>query len=108
VRVLDHHQHRLARRQSLELREKRLERLLLALLRRQVEVRIAVACWGRQQVRQQRNGLTEIIGSSGQDCLQLGEPVLGRILTPEARDPFELGNAWIECAVRVVRRAEIA
>jgi hypothetical protein len=60
------------------------KRLLLALLRGEIERRIAVARRDRQQVRQQRNGLTEIIGSLGQDCLQLGEPLLGGILAPEA------------------------
>jgi len=44
----------------------------------------------------------------GQDCLELGEPLLGWILAPEACCPLELGNAWIERAVLVVRRAEIA
>jgi hypothetical protein len=107
VHVLPHHQHRLTRHQSFELRQLGVKRLLPALLGREIERRIAVARRDRQQVRQQRNDLAEIIGSLGQDCLQLGEPLLGRILAPETGRPFELGNAWIERAVLVVRRAEI-
>jgi hypothetical protein len=43
-----------------------------------------------------------------QDRLQLGEPLLGGILAPEACRPLELCDAWIERAVLVMRRAEIA
>ena len=85
-----------------------MKRLLLALLRGEIERRIAVAGRDRQQVRQQRNGLTEIIGPLGEHCLQLVEPLLGRILAPETRRPLELGDARIERAVLVMRRAEIA
>ena len=69
VHVLPHHQYRLSGRQPLDLRQLGVKRLLLALLRREIERRIAVACRDRQQVRQQRNGLAEILGSFGQDGL---------------------------------------
>jgi hypothetical protein len=59
-----------------------MKRLLLELLRSEIERRIAVAGRDRQQVREQRNGLTEIIGTLGQDYLELGEPLLGGILAP--------------------------
>ena len=98
----------MTRRQSLELRHLGMERLFLALLRGEVQGRIAVARWDRQQVRQQRNGLAEIIGPLGQDCLQLGEPLLGRILAPEAGRPLELRDARVKRAVLIMRRAEIA
>ena len=39
-----------------------------------------------------------------QDCIQLGEPLLGRILAPETCRSFELGNARIECAVLMMQR----
>jgi hypothetical protein len=82
VHVLPYHQHRLTRRQPLKLCQLGMKRLLLELLRSEIERRIAVAGRDRQQVREQRNGLTEIIGTLGQDCLELGEPLLGGILAP--------------------------
>ena len=62
VHVLPHHQHWLTRRQPFELRKLGVKRLLLALLGREIERRIAVARRNRQQIRQQRNDLAEIIG----------------------------------------------
>jgi hypothetical protein len=57
MHVLPYHQHRLTRRQPLELCQLGVKRPLLALLRREIERRIAVACRDRQQIGQQRNGL---------------------------------------------------
>ena len=65
MRVLDHQQHRLTRRQPLDLRHQRPQCLLLALLRGEVERGIAVAGRNRQQIRQQGHGLAEIIGPPG-------------------------------------------
>ena len=52
MQVLPHHQHRLTCRQSLDLRHLGVKRLLLALLRGEIEGRIAFARRDRQQVRQ--------------------------------------------------------
>jgi hypothetical protein len=93
VHVLPHHQHRLPRGKSLDLRQLGMKHPFLALLRRQVKGRIAVPRGDRQQFRQQRNGLTEIIGSLGQDSFQLREPLLRWILAPEpaARSSWAIG-----------------
>jgi hypothetical protein len=52
VRILKQHQHRLPRRQPLDLCHQRPQRLLLLPLRRQVERRVAFTLWDRQQHRE--------------------------------------------------------
>jgi hypothetical protein len=47
MRVLNHHKHRLTRCQSLDLRYQRPQRLLLALLRGEIERGIAITCRNR-------------------------------------------------------------
>ena len=47
VHVLEHHQHRLAPSQALDLRDHDLKGLLLALLRGEVERRVAITSWDR-------------------------------------------------------------
>ena len=106
--VLKRHQHRLPCRQSLDLHQLGMERLLLALLWGEVQGRITVAGRDREQVREQGDGLAEIIGALGQDGLQLGKPLLVRILATKACRPLKLCDGWVERAILVVRRAEIA
>ena len=108
MRVIDHHQHRLTRRQPLDLRHQRPQRLLLALLRREVERGIAVACRNRVQIRDQRHVLAEVIGGQGEHRLELGQPLLVRVVAPEPGRSFHLRDDRIERAVLMVRRAEIA
>src|SRR5215468_8713750 len=107
VHVLPYHQHRLTRRKSLDLRQLGVKRLLLALLWSEVQGRIAVAGRDREQVRQQGDGLTEIIGPLRQHSLKLGQALLLRILTSKAGCALKLSYARIQGAVLVMGRAEI-
>src|SRR5215471_2688551 len=106
MRILDHQQHRLTRRQPLDLRYQRLQCLLLALLRGEVERRKAVVDWNRQQTRQQGYGLAEVIRRQGEYRLQSGQPLLVRVVAPEPGRPFELRDARVERRVLVMGRAE--
>jgi hypothetical protein len=58
------------------------------LLRGEVERRVAIADRERQQRREQRSSLAEIIRCLGEHCFQLVEPLLGRVLAPEPGRPF--------------------
>jgi len=108
MNVLEHHQEGLTLCQSFDLSQLGMKRSLLLLLRREIEWRIAVACRDGQQVGQEKDGRTEVVGSPCEHCLQLFETLCVRVLAAEPRRPFELGNARIKCAVLVVGRAEIA
>jgi hypothetical protein len=90
MRVLEQHQHRRSRRQPFDLRHQCPQCPLLLLLRGEVERRIALAGGDRQQCREQRRGLAEIVGRLRQHRLELVEPLLGRILAPEPGRPLEL------------------
>jgi hypothetical protein len=61
----------LSRCQAFELRELRVKDFLLAFLRTEVERRVAVASWDRQQIRHQRDDLPEIIGRLSEHALEL-------------------------------------
>ena len=89
VHVLEHHQHGPARRQSLELGQEGPERLL-ALLRSEAERWIAIADRHGQQVRDQRDGFSEVNVCLREQRLKLVQPLLVRIVTPESRCPLEL------------------
>src|SRR6516162_1841371 len=108
MRVLDHEQYRLTRRQPLDLRHQRPQYLLLALLRGEVERGKAVAGRNRQQTRQQWHGLAEVIRRQGEHRLQPGQPLLVRVFAPEPSRPFELCDAWVERRILVMGRAEQA
>jgi len=54
------------------------------------------------------NGLVQIISAEGEYALQLGKPLVGRILAAEPGCPLKLRDARIERTVLVVRGAEIA
>ena len=58
--ILEQHQHRLPRRQPLDLRHQCLQRLLLLLLRGKVPVRVAFAGGERKERREQRESFTEV------------------------------------------------
>ena len=86
----------------------RLKGLFLALLRSEIQLRIAVAGRDRQQVGHQRTTSPRSLVALSQHRLQLVETLCVRVLATEARRPFELGDARIECAVLMMRRTEIA
>ena len=88
--ILTNHQHGPARRQSLELGQEGPKRLLLALLRGEVERWIMIADRHGQQVRDQRDDLAEVSVCLRQQRLELVQPLLVCIVTPESRCPLEL------------------
>jgi hypothetical protein len=108
VHVLVHHQHGLSRSQSFDPHRLRMKRLLLALLRGEVQRRVAVASRNRQQLSQQGDGLAKVIGPLREHRLELIEPLLIGIVASESRRPFELRDARVEGTVLVMGRAEIS
>ncbi len=107
MRVLEQHQHRLQHRQPRHLRQQRLERLLLAPLRREVRETVFVA--GRQ--RQERGDEPDLLGAGvrpAEQRFKLGQPRFRHVLAAEARGVLELGDEGMERARLMVRRAEIA
>jgi hypothetical protein len=108
VHVLVHHQHGLTRSQPFDVRHQRMKRLLFALLRGEVQRRVAVASRNRQQLSQQGDGLAKVMDPLREQRLKLIEPLLISIVAPESRRPFELRDARVEGTVLVMGRAEIS
>ena len=107
VRVLEQHQHRLPRRKPPQLRQQRLERLLLAPLRREVRETVFVAGPDRHPLGDE----ADLLGAgarSGEQRFELGQPRFRPVLAAEARGVLELGDEGMERARLMVRRAEIA
>jgi hypothetical protein len=77
--------------------------LLPLLLWGEVERRVAVAGWDRQQGGEQGNGLAEVIGSLSKHHLKPIEPLVVGIVASKFGCPFELGDARIQCTVLMVR-----
>ena len=103
--VLEHHQHRPVPRLGCELAEHCLEQFLAFALRAKVEV-----CGGtrqRQQLAQQRD-IIVIPHPRREQCPQLAELLLDRVIAGEPGGAFELEDERIERAVLMMRRAEIA
>src|SRR4029077_16799122 len=69
---------------------------------------IAIADRHGQQVRDQRDGLAEVNVCLREQRLELVQPLLVRIVTPESRCPLELRDGREKRAVLVMRRAETA
>jgi hypothetical protein len=69
----------------------------------EVKGRIPPAGRDRQQVGDQANSLSQIVGCLGQHRFQLVKPLLGRVLAPESGGPFQLRDGWIERTVLMVR-----
>src|ERR1035438_4429230 len=86
----------------------RLKRLLLALLRREVEWRVTVARREGQKIGQQRHRSLKIIGRLGEHRLQFLQPLLSSILPTEFSRALHLADNRIKRAVGMLRRAEIA
>ena len=108
VHVLVQRQHRLPRREPLELREQRREGPLLAPLRAQRQRRVAAAGRDRQQVRQQGRHRPDIVGREREQRLELVELPLRRVVAREPRRPLEQVDDRVERAALVVGRAEVA
>src|SRR5215469_3894073 len=108
MHVLPHHQHWPLRRQSFDLSQLRMKRLLLSLLGGEMERRVAIAYLDRQQVGQRWDGLAKVVSALREHRLQLREPLLRCILASKASGAFKLRDVWIKRAVLVIGRAEIA
>ena len=107
--ILEDHQHRPLPREHRELPQQRLERLLLLALGREVRSPVTASGGGRdrQQLGEKRHVLVRW-PRRGEQCLQLGELNLGRVLARETSGAFQLRDGRVQCAVLVVRRAEVA
>ena len=107
MRILEDHDHRLLARQTFELADQRLQCPLLLALRAEVRQRMALRSGQRQQIGEKSHILVRRCGASqhGFELLQLG---CRRIVAYETRRAAELVDEWIECAVLVIGRAEIA
>src|SRR5262249_6116124 len=82
--IFEDEQHRLARRQSLYPHQECPKRLLLALLWGEVEWRVAVTRWQRQQISDQWGNLAEVVCRLPEHHFELVQPFFGRVL---ASDP---------------------
>ncbi len=105
--ILEDHQHRALTRQSLDLRNERLQRSLPLLLRGQTERGVAAIVGKRQHIGKQRDVVArrKCLREKG---IELIESSPGFIIVRQPGGTFHLANDWIKCAVRVLRAAEIA
>ena len=106
--ILEHHQHRLARREALELPPKRRQRCLLALLRAQFRQGVALARRQRQKVGQNRDRMHRINAGLHEQGFELGKLFGGRVAALEAGGSFELTDERKQRTVGVMRRAVVA
>ena len=91
MRILEHHQRRLLRREALELSRKRRQCRLLALLRAQLGQGIALAGRQREKVGQNwHRRIGRINAGLHEHGFELGELLRGRVDALEAGGPFEL------------------
>src|SRR5262249_36911852 len=105
--ILKRYQNGLSRGQSLHLRDQSAKRLLLALPRGEAEFPISVPIRDRQQVCQQRSGLSRAIRTLRHPRLELVQPSLGTILPPKPGRPSKLCDDRMESAILVVGRTII-
>src|SRR5262249_27236830 len=106
--ILEHHQHRLARREALELPPKRRQRCLLALRRAQFRQGVALARRQRQKVGQNRDRMYRINAGLHEQGFELGKLFGGRVAALEAGGSFELTDERKQRTVGVMRRAVVA
>ena len=108
MRILEDHQHGIVRATVPRLRDKRLQRFLPALLRRQIEARDSghrsAATASRQKVRRPRIEV-EVCASSASS---LSSFILRAVFVRQSGGTLHLADDRIKRAVGVLRRAEIA
>ena len=107
VHVLVGEQHRLCRREPVQLIDQRFQRQLLPSLRGEVKGWIAIVCRQAEQGRDQRHRLIEAIRAARKKRLQLGKSQVGRIVAREAGAALQLLDQRMERASRVMGRALI-
>src|SRR5712664_3153369 len=108
VDILKDDEHRLLRRQHIELTQQRRQCHLLTLLRTDLRQAVAVIRWQRQKVGQNWHRLVRVSAGLHEEGLKLGELRRRRVAALEPGSPFELAYEWIQRTVGVVRRAELA
>src|SRR4029077_15608548 len=107
VHVLEDHQDGLPLDQRCELPEQRLKCLILFSLRIELEWGVQIATGNVQQFGKEDH-VRDRRGSLCEQCLQLVEPGLRRVVPPKPGGSFELHDYRVESAVLVVWRAEVA
>ena len=107
MRIFDDHQHRLLSSQSRELCRQRFQRSLPALLRVQIERRIASIIRQRQHLGKERSVLRRGRGLR-EHRIELVELRLRGVVVRQSGGTFHLADDRIKRAVGVLRRAEIA
>ena len=105
VHVLVSQEYRLCRRKALQLIDQRLQRQLLLTLRRQFKRRATTLRRQAEQSCDQRYSLLQPVRAARQECLELGELPVGRIVTREAGGALQLLDQRMQGAGGVVRRA---
>jgi hypothetical protein len=106
MRILEDHQHRIGARQRLQLRNKRCQRSLPALLRGEVERRIASIIRQRQHLSKQCGMLDRSRGLREQS-VELVEPRPRRVVVRQSGDTLHLADDRKKCAIDVLWGAEI-
>ena len=107
MRVLEEDQHWLLACQFRELALQRAKGLGLSLLWAQLERWIASIRRGRQQRREEAHVFGQRFGRC-ENFLQLPQPILGAVTAYATSLPFHPHRNWVERAVLVIRRAEVA
>ena len=107
MHVLEHHQHRRAPGKGFQLSDQRLEGLLLLLLRREIERRIALG-GQREQGRNEWRRLGTLLWTARQPGFHLVQLLLGRILARKGRRDLELLGDGVQRGIEVIGRALVA
>ena len=107
VYVLVDQEHRLFRREALELVNQYFQRALLLALRQQVERRVATFRRQAEQGCDQRYRLVQLVCAARQERLQLVEPGLEQIVVLEGGGALQLLDQRVQRAGRVMGRALI-
>src|SRR5262245_8652708 len=79
-----------------------------ALLWGEVDWRVAVTRWHRQQICDQWGNLAEVVCRLPEHHFELVQPLFGCVLASESGRPFELPDGRVERAVLLMGRAEKA
>jgi hypothetical protein len=105
VHVLVGEQHRLRRREPVQLVDQRFQRQLLPTLRAQLGQRGATLCRQAEQRRNQRHRLVQPVAAAREQRLELGQSGVGRIARRKAGGALQLRDHGVQRAGRVMRRA---
>jgi hypothetical protein len=108
VDVLVERQHGPARGQARQLVEQDLEGALLALLRAEIQRRVAARGRDAEQVGEHRRAPRDVVRRQGEQGLEPVEPGPRRVVAPQPGRPLQLAGHHVERGVGVLGRAELA